>query len=84
MTIFRVPQLHSGGDRYVRLLTFYTKFNSEQLLFEQFFYIIGNFGRVPLKSKFTFPFQYNIKYLKLLNLTSPLAPLLEEIDMRVR
>ncbi len=39
---------------------FLTKFNSEQLLFEQFFDIIGNFDRVQPESESTFLFQYNI------------------------
>ncbi len=39
---------------------FCTKFNSEQLLFEQFFDINGNFGSVQSKSESTFLFQYNI------------------------
>ncbi len=36
---------------------FRTKFNSKQLLFEQFFDIIGS---VQVKNESTFPFQYNI------------------------
>ncbi len=35
-----------GRTRHKRPLTFLMKFNSQKLLFEQFFYIIGNFGRV--------------------------------------
>ncbi len=40
--------------------SFCTKFNSEQLLFKQFFDIIGNFGSVELSSESTFLFQYII------------------------
>ncbi len=39
-----------------------TKFNSQQLLLEQFFDTIGNFGRVQPESESTFPFQYNIMF----------------------
>ncbi len=41
---------------------FFTKFNTQQLLFEQFFDIIGNFGSVQLESEPTFPFHYNIMF----------------------
>ncbi len=37
-----------------------SKFNSPQLLFEQFFFIIGNFSSVQQKNEPTFPFQYII------------------------
>ncbi len=39
---------------------FCTKFNSQQLLFEQFFDIISNFNNVQQENEFTFPFQHNI------------------------
>ncbi len=45
------------------------KFNSEQLLFTQFFNKIGNIGSVQSGSEPTFLFHYNI------NLSSPIAPL---------
>ncbi len=44
------PSSTPGGDRHVPPLIFCTKFNSEQLLFEEFFYIISNFcGVLALK-----------------------------------
>ncbi len=39
---------------------FCTKFNSEHVLFEQFFDIICNFGSIQPESESTFPFQYNM------------------------
>ncbi len=62
---------------------FCTKFNPEQLLFEQFFYIIGNFGKVQPKSGFTFPFQYNVIF-ETYQFFESLASLLWEIDMCAR
>ncbi len=41
---------------------FCTKFNSQQLLFEQFFDIIDNFRSVQPESESTFPFQYSIMF----------------------
>ncbi len=35
-----------GEDRHMRPLTFCTKFNSEQLLFKEIFYIMRVFGGV--------------------------------------
>ncbi len=39
---------------------FCAKFDSKQLLFEQFFDIIGNFSSVQSENEPTFPFQYSI------------------------
>ncbi len=58
---------------------FCMKFNAQQLLLEQFFDIIGNFGSTHPKSETTFPFQYN-KYLKHIDLSSFLVPPSVEID----
>ncbi len=52
------------GDRHVRPLTYIQKFNSEQFLFEQFFYIICNFGSVEPSSEPIFPFQHIIIFQK--------------------
>ncbi len=60
---------------------FCTKFNAQQLLFELFSDIIGNFDSVEPKIESTFLFQYNIIFLKHINFSSPLAPLSREIDM---
>ncbi len=50
-----------GEIRHVRPLIFFcTKFNSQQLLFEQFFDIINNFGNIQPENESTFTFQYNI------------------------
>ncbi len=57
---FEPPSSTPAGDRRMRTATFCTKFNSAQFLFEQFFYIIGNFGSIQHKNESTFPFQYNI------------------------
>ncbi len=46
-------------DIYIHGL-FCTKFNSKQLLFEQFFDIIGNFGSIQSGKESIFLFQYNI------------------------
>ncbi len=43
---FEPPSSTPGGDRHECPLTFCTKFSSQQLLFEQFFDIIFNFGSV--------------------------------------
>ncbi len=48
------------GDRHTRPMTFCMKFNFAQLLFEQFFDIIDNFGSLQPKNESTFPFQYII------------------------
>ncbi len=54
------PSSTRGGDRHMRSGLFYTKFNSEQLLFEAFFDVMRIFGCVELQSEFTFPLQYII------------------------
>ncbi len=40
------PLVPFEEDRHTRPLIFFRKFNFEQLLFEAFFDIIGNFGSV--------------------------------------
>ncbi len=62
LLLFSQPPSAPGRDRHVCPLTFCTKFNSQQLLFEQFFYIIGNFCGVQPESESTFPFQYAIMF----------------------
>ncbi len=47
------------------------KFNSKQLLFEQFFYIIGNFGNLQHKNESTFPFHYNMIFERYLSFKPP-------------
>ncbi len=54
------PSSTPGRDWHVRPLTFCKKFNSQQLLFEQFFDIIGNFGSLHPKNESIFLFQCNI------------------------
>ncbi len=43
IAIFGARSFAPGGDRHTGLLTFFKKFNSEQLLFEEFFDIIPIF-----------------------------------------
>ncbi len=57
-----------------------TKFNSQQLLFEAFFNIIGSFGSVEPWTESTFPFQYN-KIFETYQFLELLAPLLGAIDI---
>ncbi len=40
------PSSTPGRNRYVPYRVFCRKFNSQELLFDAFFDIIGNFGRV--------------------------------------
>ncbi len=58
---------------------FCRKSNSQQLLFEAFFDIVGIFGHVEPKSESTFPFQYII--FQTYQSLESLAPLLGEIDI---
>ncbi len=60
MAIFRTPSSTPAGGRHMCPMTFYTKFNSTQFLFEQFFDIVDYFGSLQSKNESTFPFQYNI------------------------
>ncbi len=70
MAIFKATSSTPGGDRHKRLLTFLyeIQFNSQQLLFEQFFDIIGTFGGVRPDSESTFPLflMYNIAFIGVL------------------
>ncbi len=58
ISIYRGTKLHSRGEIDVcAQWIFCIKVNSEQLLLEQFFDIIGNFDSVQPKSESTFPLQ---------------------------
>ncbi len=46
MTIFGASSSTPAGDRHMHPVTFCTKFNSKQLLFEAFFDIMRIFGSV--------------------------------------
>ncbi len=50
---------------------FCTKFNSKQLLFEQFFDIISNFASIQPENESTFPFQYNKIFETYISFESP-------------
>ncbi len=63
MAIFGAPSSTPGGNRDMRPLGFYRKFNAEQLLFESFFDTIDIF-RSTRQSESTFQFQYIIIHQK--------------------
>ncbi len=54
-----------GVDRRMRPLTFSTRFNSKQLLFEVFFLIIGNFGSFQPKVNFLILVHFNISKMQI-------------------
>ncbi len=54
----------SKGDEHVCSLSFGRKFNSQQLLSEMFFDIIGILHSIEVESECTFPFQYIIIFPK--------------------
>ncbi len=64
---FDPHSFNPGGDRHVRPLLFCMEFNSQQLLFEQIFDIVGNIGSIQPESDSTFPFQYNIMFRDVLH-----------------
>ncbi len=59
---FKAPSSTPGDMDICADWFFCIKFNSQQLLFEQFLDIVGNFGSVQPESESTFPFQWNIMF----------------------
>ncbi len=72
--IFGAPQAPLVGEIDICAHgLFCTKLNSTQLLFEQFFYIIGNLCSVQPENESTFPFQYNIIFETYQSFKSPIS-----------
>ncbi len=59
---FKLLSSTPGGDKHVRQRIFCRKWNSQQLLFQDFFHIIGISGSVEPQSQSIFLFQYIIQF----------------------